>query len=134
MISRILVAYDGTGPAQRALELGLELARNEGAEVGIVTVTTSAGESAPEDPWSDKSERAAELEDARQLALAGGLVVAIHEPAGAPGPAIVEVAEDLGYDMIVIGSRHLSPIQRAVLGSVSRYVITHAKATVVVAR
>ena len=51
---------------------------------------------------------------------------------GGPGHAIVERAEKVGADMIVIGTRGLGTIRRTVLGSVSDYVVHHAKIPVVV--
>jgi nucleotide-binding universal stress UspA family protein len=53
---------------------------------------------------------------------------------GDPAPTIERIAEDGGFDVIVIGTRNLGPIGRTLQGSVSGHVATHAKSTVVVAR
>ena len=132
-VRRILIAYDGGEPARIALDLGIELARGLGAEVGIVSVVSGDG-LAPDDPWSETSEHAAELHEARLRAEAAGLSAATHEPTGAPGPLIVEVGADFGYDTIVVGARRLGPIRRTLLGSVSKYVAAHSAATVIIAR
>jgi nucleotide-binding universal stress UspA family protein len=133
VIGRILIAYDGSAGARRALEVGSQLATALGASVGIVSAVPERGDLAPDDPWSETSAHAAELHEAKVVLAAAGLEAATHEPVGEPGRMIVEVAEDFGYDAIVLGSRELGPVKRAVMGSVSAYVATHAEATVIIA-
>jgi nucleotide-binding universal stress UspA family protein len=132
-VRRFLVAYDAGEPAAMALELGIELAAATGGAIGIVTVVPEPTEP-PDDPWSETSERAAELYLAKLVAAKAGLVAQTHLPTGVPGPQIVAVAATFGYDTIVIGSRRLGRIQRALLGSVSRYVANHSAATIIIAR
>ena len=131
---RILVAFDGTPEATRALDLAGALAAGVGAEVGIVSVVPVRLGPPADDPWSDRSEHAAELHKAEQALSARGLITTTHEPTGDAGPLIVRVAREFGYDLIVVGSRHLDPLRRALLGSVSRYVVRHADVSVLIAR
>ena len=56
------------------------------------------------------------------------------EQAGDPAQTIERIAHDGGYDMVVVGSRHLGAVSRVLQGSVSEHVATHAPATVVIAR
>ena len=134
MIKRILVAYDGSEPARRALAVGAELAAGLGAAIGLVSVARQRLGRPLDDPWGDASARAAELHEAKAMLAERGLVAETHEPVGDAGPMIVLVARDFGYDTIVLGSRHLSAIGQAFLGSVSLYVSHHAEATVIIAR
>jgi nucleotide-binding universal stress UspA family protein len=53
---------------------------------------------------------------------------------GAPGPALCDLAAELGADAVVVGSRGLGAIRRALLGSVSTYVVNNAPCPVVVVR
>jgi nucleotide-binding universal stress UspA family protein len=133
-VGRLLIAYDGRSPAEKALTTGIELALAHGAELGIVSVVPEPiGD--PDDPWSETSERAWLLYSARCRAEKRGVAsVATHDPVGQPGPSIVDVAAEFGYDTIVIGSRSLDPIRRRLLGSVSYYVASRSKATVIIAR
>lgn len=131
---RILVAYDGSEPSRRALELALELGKATGAAVGVVSAAADRLGPPPDDPWSERSEHAGELHEAERVLAAAGIEAALHEPSGPAGPAIVQVATDLGYDTIVIGSRRLDPVRRTLLGSVSTHVVRHAPMTVIVAR
>jgi nucleotide-binding universal stress UspA family protein len=134
MIRRILVAYDGSEPARRALAVGAELAVGLGARIGLVSVAPQRLDRPPDDPWSEASAHAAELHEAKAFLAERGLEAETHEPIGDTGPMIVHVAEDFGYDTIVLGSRHLSALGQAFLGSVSVYVSHHADATVIIAR
>jgi nucleotide-binding universal stress UspA family protein len=132
-VRRLLIAFDGGDPAWTALELGIELASAAHAAVGIVSVVP-AEDGIPDDPWSETSKHAAELYEAKLRVEAAGLTADTHEPTGNPGPLIVEVAASFEYDTIVVGARRLGPIRRTLLGSVSRYVVSHSSATVVIAR
>lgn len=133
-IGRLLIAFDGGSPAEKALTMGIDLALTNGAELGIVCVVPEqTGEA--DDPWSETSERAWLLYSAKSRAQKRGVAsVTTHAPSGAAGPSIVNVAETFDYDTIVIGSRSMGPIRRTLLGSVSRYVAVHSAATVIIAR
>jgi nucleotide-binding universal stress UspA family protein len=59
--------------------------------------------------------------------LAGGWVIG-----GPPAQGILSVAEDIGADLVVTGSRRRGPITRAILGSVSSEILHGARADVLV--
>jgi len=50
----------------------------------------------------------------------------VAEAAKSPGEALCRVADEEQADMIVIGSRGLSAIKRAMIGSVSEYVVRNS--------
>jgi nucleotide-binding universal stress UspA family protein len=133
-MNKILVAYDGGEPARRALVLAADLAQRFGAKVGVVSVIPVRPGRTPIDPWDDRPVHTAELAEARTLLANRGIVAVLHEPAGDPARSIEKIAEEDGYDMVVVGSRGLGAVSRALQGSVSEHVATHATATVVVAR
>jgi nucleotide-binding universal stress UspA family protein len=133
-MKKILVAYDGGEPARRALDLAADLADKFQAEVGVVSVIPYHPGRSPIDPWDDRSVHTTELAEARIYLASRGITPVLHEPAGDPARSIEEVAEVHGYDMVVVGSRGLGVLGRALQGSVSEHVATHAAATVVVAR
>ena len=72
--------------------------------------------------------------EARKLLREAGIEATMIEPGGDPARTIERVADERGYDTIVIGSRGLGTVARTLQGSVSEHVATHANATVVVAR
>lgn len=131
---KILLAYDGGDPARRALELTAELAHKFGASVAVVSVVPVHPGRVPIDPWDDVPVHATQLAEAKQLLIAQGIEPVLIEQAGNPAVTIERIAEDGGYDMVVVGSRHLGAVSRVLQGSVSEHVATHAAATVVVAR
>lgn len=53
---------------------------------------------------------------------------------GLPKSAILEKAEDWKADLIVVGSQGQGALSRLLLGSVSQYLATHAKCSVLIAR
>jgi nucleotide-binding universal stress UspA family protein len=57
-----------------------------------------------------------------------------HVAVGSPGTEIVELAEKLGADVVVVGCEGKDGLRRLLLGSVSEYVARHAPCSVLVAR
>jgi nucleotide-binding universal stress UspA family protein len=133
-MKKILVAYDGGQPARRALDLAADLAQKFDAKVGVVSVIPVHPGRAPIDPWDDRPAHTAELAEAKTILAERGIDPVLHEPAGDPARTIEQIAEEGGYDMVVVGSRGLGVLSRVLQGSVSEHVATHAAATVVVAR
>jgi nucleotide-binding universal stress UspA family protein len=131
---KILVAYDGGDPARRALELTTELASRFDAQVGVISVVPFHPGRVPVDPWDDTEIHKAQLAEAKAFLTERGIEPEIIQAGGAPGPTIEHAAEQGGYDMVVVGSRHLGAMGRVLQGSVSEHVATHAGATVVIAR
>jgi len=86
------------------------------------------------DPWDTADDHAHELIEARALLRERGIEAEALEPIGDPAHRIEELAEKGEYDTIVIGSRGLGMLGRALQGSVSEHVATHAKSTVIIAR
>jgi nucleotide-binding universal stress UspA family protein len=133
-MKKILVAYDGTAPAHRALDMAADLATRYEAEVGVVSVVPFHGGRSPIDPWDDMSVHTEELVEARDLLVARGVEPLLYEPAGEPAAMIEHIALAGDYDVVVVGSRGLSSLSRFLRGSVSEHVATHTDATVIVTR
>jgi len=133
-MKKILVAYDATEPADRALTTAIDLAKAFGATVGVISVVPVHPGRVPVNPWDDRPVHAEHLARAREILSEVGIEPILIEPSGPPAVVIEEEAERGGYDTIVIGSRGLSALSRFFQGSVSEHVATHAKATVVVSR
>ncbi len=144
---RILLATDGSPEAERALGTAATLAEKLGAGLHLVSV-----EPMP-DPlsWPEARIMSPELrgdireraEDAARKTLEGQAeklgemdveVSGVHAVAGRPDTEIVRVAEEVGAGLVVIGSRGLGPVRRAVMGSVSLSVVHHSHCSVLVVR
>ena len=133
-MKRILLAYDGGEPAQRALEATAELAKLSGAVVAVVSVVPIHPGRIGGDPWDSTEDHAQELLEARRILHERGIEAELLEPVGDPAERIEEIAEKGEYDTIVVGSRGLGAVGRVLQGSVSEHVATHAKSTVIIAR
>ena len=132
----IVIGYDETEPSKRALERAAELAHAFGSKLIVVSVapimiSTSRSMGAI-DPVDPPEAHAAELEHARQL-LAGKGLDAEYQPAvGDPAETIVQAAEANGADLIVVGTREPSVLERLLGQSVSGAVSRHAHCDVLI--
>ena len=136
MISKLLIAYDGSDSAKAAFNFALALAEKFGAELHILAVA-----SAPE--FGAEVETEAIIENSRRhytnllqplKAQAAGLTVHFEIMVGHPAESIVLYAEDHGIDHIVVGHRGHSLFERWLIGSVARQVIAYAPCSITVVR
>ncbi|NTV00254.1 MAG: universal stress protein, partial [Methanoregulaceae archaeon] len=51
---------------------------------------------------------------------------------GHPGEVIISLADELGADLVVLGSVGMSRISRMLSGSVSTFVVTHSRVATLV--
>jgi nucleotide-binding universal stress UspA family protein len=130
---RILVGYDGTAAARRALDLAIELSVVTGAGLAVVSVVPHR-RGKPIEPWDDSEEHARELLEAHELAASRGVAVELHEPVGEPAAEIAHVAEEGGFDAVMIGSSWSPRWLRTLQGSVSRSLAAHCHKTVITVR
>ena len=133
---KILVAYDGSESAQRALEQTADLASN-GSTVSVISVAEPLpqfGRAAPMMLPEEDEERRHELEEAKATLAAKGIVAAVVERKGDAATMIVDEAERESVDMIVMGTRGLNTTRRWLMGSVSSRVVQHAPCNVLVVR
>jgi nucleotide-binding universal stress UspA family protein len=134
-VEKVLVGYDGSEPARRALDRAAEVAN--GASILVISaVPVHAGGPrgfGPVDP-EDLTEAHQELVEATNLLAAKGIQAQVIEAIGDPADALVDAAERQGADLIVVGTRGISPAKRLVLGSVSSKVTTHAHCDVLIVR
>ena len=134
----IVVAYDGSEPARRALDRAAALA-SQGASVTVVSAVSvqhpaAIGRTAgPVDP-DELQERNRELAEAERLLAERGVHAKAIEVVGDPPDAIVEAAKEAGADLIIVGTRGQSLAKRLMLGSVSTGIVHHAHCDVLVVR
>jgi nucleotide-binding universal stress UspA family protein len=136
-MAKILLAYDGSEAAQRALTRSAALTKNDGAEltvISVVPVLQGAGRGGGIDPTSGTEEHKRLLNDARAALDGLGVKAETVEAVGHPAETICRVAEEGGFDTIVMGSRGLNVVERFLIGSVSDRVIRQAHCDVVVVR
>ncbi len=128
----IVVGYDGSDAARRALERAAELA-DEGANVTVVSaVHLLAGKGGvPFDPV-EKENHEQDLQQAAARLAERGMTARTVEGFGDPAGVIATQAKEMGADLIVVGTEHKNLLQRLLLGSVSTGVAHRAPCDVLV--
>jgi nucleotide-binding universal stress UspA family protein len=139
--TKILLATDGSREAELAARTAADLAQKTDSELHVVHVLASP--LATHDPSSFEPEVWARLEQTERKTLedvvgkieaSGGEVEGSHLTAGRPEAEIVTLAEQIGAGLIVMGSRGVGGIRRALMGSVSASVLKHAHCPVLMVR
>ena len=140
-MKKILIATDGSPAAVEAVEFGLELAVEQGAEAIFVHVAPAvdivpvAGFGMPGSLPHELNDVDREpLEAAVALADQHGVVATTKLLRGNTVDEIVAYADSLAADLTVVGSRGYGAIASALLGSVSRGVLSESKRPVAVIR
>ena len=146
MYAHILVATDGSDLADRGLDHAIAIAKALNSDLTVVTVSESAAMiGAYVDGFYaiDQSEliegqhEAAKtlLDKAEVKAKAAGIAVkTVHVKDSFPAEGIVDTAQNLGADLIVIGSHGRRGLGRLLLGSQTSNVLAHTKTPVLVTR
>jgi nucleotide-binding universal stress UspA family protein len=152
--AKILLATDGSKEAELAGRAAVELAARTGSELHMVHVFgimpwypvypegADLDETKPEDPLAEEDlqrtseRRARELLDTEveKIGSLGGTVAQAHLGEGGPAQEIVGLAEEISAGLIVVGSKGLGGIRRALMGNVSDSVVRHAHCPVLVVR
>lgn len=142
--TKILLATDGSEDAELALETAVDLTNNTSSELHVITVggeyhptiETSAQPELLEETLRELERGAKEILErpVNKIEEAGGKVTQHHLRMGNPAEAIVGQADEMNAGLIVVGSRGLGGIRRALMGSVSDSVARHAHCPVLVVR
>jgi nucleotide-binding universal stress UspA family protein len=143
LFTRIVVGTDGSETASQAVAKATELAKITGAELNIVSAfepvskSRIAGEQrdAPADvqyeinPSEDVN---LVLEAAAAAARKEGVEVHTHPVQGDPADAILNVAERVEADLVVVGNKGMTGKRRFILGSVPNNISHHAPCSVMI--
>jgi nucleotide-binding universal stress UspA family protein len=119
MSSGILVGYDGSECAKRALEVGLDVAKVYGEKLVIAfgyELNPVAGEMAD---YAAALRELAEsrLGEGKELAAGSGLEIEAVIVEAAPARGLVQLAQERDMRVIVVGTRGEGPIRGALIGS-----------------
>jgi nucleotide-binding universal stress UspA family protein len=135
MFKRILVAQDGSHGSERVLPLALELARHDGAELVLAHVDEQTiGKGGGSLNATDIDLQALLAKRAEELSSEG--VATSFEVRsvilGGPAHALAAIADEVGADLIVAGTRGHSMVGGLVLGSVAQRLLQVAHQPVLI--
>jgi nucleotide-binding universal stress UspA family protein len=138
MISKLLVAYDGSEQAEKAYAMAVDMASKYSAKLIVLSVARP-----PEPPVAVELEAVLEsateyyeghFKTMQEKAATLGIDATFQVRVGHPAEQIVHMANEEKADAIVMGHRGESFLQRWLLGSVAKRVLSYAHCTVVVVR
>lgn len=142
---QILVPVDFSEPSQQALDFAIELAQAFQARLFLLHVVETPvigggpGEMGMGTAYAEvmnqiEAEASRNLEDYMGRAHKAGLECAGEVTPGAPFQQIIDVADHKQVDLIVMGTRGHTGLQRFFLGSVAEKVVRMAACPVLVTR
>jgi nucleotide-binding universal stress UspA family protein len=149
--TKVVLAIDGSEEASRAAEAAVELCEKTGSELHVVHVgedfyltavtdldmvaqTWVAQEYAESEANFEQIAREVLDAEVEKVEAAGGTVAQAHLRVGRADAEIVDLAEEIKAGLVVLGSRGLGGVKRALMGSVSYSVVRHAHCPVLVVR
>ncbi len=140
MFHHMLIGYDGSANAKKALEHGIDFAMHTGADLTIVTAFPKVPDYLGSPRYDEMvthytTEANALAQMAAEQVRACGIVgerVRVEVIEGSPAECILAVAETRGCDCIVVGSRGLGEMSGLLLGSVSSKLAHHARVPVLI--
>jgi nucleotide-binding universal stress UspA family protein len=145
LFKRIVVGTDGSPTATEAVSQAIELARLSGARLDVVAAfePVSSGrlrEEGGEVPGDvqyavgPREDVNVTLDGAVGKAKQEGVEAEAFPREGDPADAILDVAEETGADLIVVGNKGMTGAKRFLLGSVPNKVSHHAPCGVLIIR
>jgi nucleotide-binding universal stress UspA family protein len=138
MYRRILVGYDGSKAARKAVDTAVQLAVKDGADLHVLAVSRppEIGDDVETEAIIEGSRRhhRALLAELRGELSRTGVKAHYEVVVGHPAEQIIYHADQYGVDLIVVGDRGRSKIARILLGSISKHVVQYADRPVLVVR
>lgn len=142
--TKILLATDGSEEATLAARTAADIADKTTSELHMVYAEPVPvyGEfpsgrfeisEAVEKEVRDRAQRFLD-DQVKQIEADGGTVAQAHLRMGRSDEEIVTLGQEIGAGLIVVGSRGLGGMRRALMGSVSDSVVRHAHCPVLVVR
>ncbi|MBF6621590.1 MAG: universal stress protein [Patulibacter sp.] len=146
MFHSLVVGTDGSDTANQAVDEAIGVAAALDARLDIVSAFEPVSSSrlreeakqAPADiEWmvNEREDVEATLARAKERAQAQGVAnVRTYARQGDPADAILDVAEEFGSDLIVVGNKGMTGAKRFLLGSVPNKISHHAPCSVLIVR
>src|SRR5262245_42815430 len=137
MFRSILIGWDGSPHAKRALAEAIDIARTQGSRLTLLTVAAPthlwAGLYVPPVAEEDLAREAERLAEEGEALVPDGIPLSSRTVKGHPGIELLRRADAGDHDLIAMGSRGFGALRSALLGSTSHYVLNRAGVPILVA-
>jgi nucleotide-binding universal stress UspA family protein len=145
LFKRIVVGTDGSDTATEAVRQAIELAKASGAKLDVVAAFEPVPQSRLREERGEvpgdvqyavgpREDVNVTLEGAIGMAKQAGVDAEPYPREGDPADAILDVAEETGADLVVVGNKGMTGAKRFLLGSVPNKVSHHAPSSVFIVR
>lgn len=137
---KVLLAADRSEEAQLACEAAADLSKETSSElhvvyVGLISPWVQPDAISPTQYQRLRMEAQAILDEQVQKVIhLGGKVAQAHLRMGRADAEIIRLGEEIGAEMIIVGSRGQNTIQRVLLGNDAESIVRHAPCPVLVTR
>jgi nucleotide-binding universal stress UspA family protein len=131
----VLIAYDGSEPARRALDRVVRFMPH--VHIAVVAVAAPVYRDPLFAKFPDEFEEEHQrkvLAEAKDVLAQHGIDAPTASPVGDAATEIIRTARDSKADLVVLGARGLNTLKRLVLGSVSTKVLHDAPCDVLVVK
>lgn len=141
MFKNIVVGYDDSDSAHRALEKAIEISKSCGAKLNVVGVIRPLDFGLVDYVTAEEVERYEEEEISREEKFLRRAIEKIKEEGldatykileGDPAEEIMTYADENGCDLIVVGRRGSGGLKRLLMGSTSSTIVKYANQSVLV--
>ncbi len=142
MFASIVVGTDGSDTARKAVLNSAEVAKALGAKLHIVSAYHPVAARMPQGggpegaDWNVGPNVLVEgvLTEASASVASLGVETETHAVRGDPAEALIEIAQEKGAELIVVGSKGMTGARRFLLGNVPNKVSHHAHCSVMIVR
>lgn len=138
MITKILLGYDDSEPAKRALALALDMARRYDAALDVLSVVRPPEFLSEKDSQqvihNSRNIQRTMLQSLKPQVEAAGVEASFEVAVGSPGDQMLKHAEQQGVDLVIVGHSGKGLFEQLRMGSVSKQVMLYAHCPVLVVR
>jgi nucleotide-binding universal stress UspA family protein len=121
---KVLCGIGGSDDSFRALDRTVERAAVANDDLTIAVVDNEDSSVSPDEV----------VERAREAADEAEIDAEVRRVEGDPGSRLVEIAETEGFEEIVLGGGHTSPMGKITIGPIAEFVLLNAKTSVTLVR
>jgi len=134
MFNRVLVAYDGSIHAVKALRIAVDISKKYDASLNVAMAVNLPDLPSDDEYGSEGTSYQGELERAAEIARLENVPVVTHLLRGSAAETIFRFAVDNSFDLVVVGAHGKHAVKRFLLGSVSTHLTVNLDCPVLVVK